>query len=602
MGIESGAFPLSTVLQCGKFFIPRHQRPYDWSEEEVQALLDDLAECVSEKRKEHFLGTIMLINLPNKDKDNEKREMWELNDGQQRIITFGLICAQLCVFFRDSGYSVGEDKMLRILFNRGENPDSNMPMTMDCADEYSPRLILRKEKINYENIIRGNSVYRNGKLVNAWKKIGDFLNDSRHQSKGWREALLTFILDRLIVVKVCIDSDADSTSVFETLNARGKPLEQIHLFGAHVYSYFNSEKEKERGDTVQQKMESIFNILSYEKNNEIFEYVRCHMQALYGHIPAKRFYKNFKNYLNMHFSSRLKKADEVYSLVENLANKHKIAIFQLLKKSHSGEEILNQLTKDAKKTNSRRKIENYLQDIRAYTIAYPVMFALISRYVEATDENNRIKVAKLVYACGKLLSSFIQRASHSVGSFRPSLYEDKLAVLANEIMNSRCETAEKFLDALQKCDSYKIIIPNRPYIDTMKKINFSSGGASKAKYILARIVESVTKDTIVEYHCSLEHILPQGKIHWGGWKGFTQEQCSEYTYRFGNLTLLTKEDNKPQKAHNSNFAAKKRIYHNSHYQITKDICEQEDWTPDMIEKRQQKLAEMAAEIWNFKFS
>lgn len=52
---------LADLLRSGRFTVPRHQRYYDWEDEHVDVLLNDLEEAVDENSPCHFLGSIMLI-------------------------------------------------------------------------------------------------------------------------------------------------------------------------------------------------------------------------------------------------------------------------------------------------------------------------------------------------------------------------------------------------------------------------------------------------------------------------------------------------------------------------------------------------------------
>ena len=73
-----------------KFIIPDYQRPYNWSEEEINTLFEDLWEatlnsiCNPNSNKTFFLGSI--VTFYNKEKNEQ-----EIIDGQQRITTLFLL-------------------------------------------------------------------------------------------------------------------------------------------------------------------------------------------------------------------------------------------------------------------------------------------------------------------------------------------------------------------------------------------------------------------------------------------------------------------------------------------------------------------------------
>ncbi|GAA7163741.1 hypothetical protein HpCK100_01950 [Helicobacter pylori] len=88
--------------------IPIYQRPYQWTEENCEKLLDDLLssyECY--KESDYFCGSLVLIAI---SKDSETNATtYDIVDGQQRLSTFILLAKVLATL-----YSVG-DKYQRYL-------------------------------------------------------------------------------------------------------------------------------------------------------------------------------------------------------------------------------------------------------------------------------------------------------------------------------------------------------------------------------------------------------------------------------------------------------------------------------------------------------
>ena len=140
--------------------VPWHQRYYDWTKEHVTELLYDLDEAFRENRNCYFLGAVMLVEKAN--------GIWEINDGQQRMVTFSLICARLARIFRDEVDTRREALALRIFFDLNENHTHDLSE----ADELTPRLSPpRNDKTHYNLLIRGKDVGTNGKLTTAWVEI-----------------------------------------------------------------------------------------------------------------------------------------------------------------------------------------------------------------------------------------------------------------------------------------------------------------------------------------------------------------------------------------------------------------------------------------------
>jgi hypothetical protein len=88
--------PVGELLQ-ENFFVPRYQRGYRWGKQEITELLDDILQYYSatqnrENRVSKFYCLQpVVVKRKNWISNNEKKEGWELIDGQQRLTTILLI-------------------------------------------------------------------------------------------------------------------------------------------------------------------------------------------------------------------------------------------------------------------------------------------------------------------------------------------------------------------------------------------------------------------------------------------------------------------------------------------------------------------------------
>lgn len=72
--------------------IPIYQRPYQWTEENCEKLLDDLFFSYEDDREsDYFCGSLVLV----KSDPNSKTETYDIVDGQQRLSTFILLAKVL---------------------------------------------------------------------------------------------------------------------------------------------------------------------------------------------------------------------------------------------------------------------------------------------------------------------------------------------------------------------------------------------------------------------------------------------------------------------------------------------------------------------------
>lgn len=73
------------------YLIPYYQRGYRWDIENVEALLDDIHNFIESKEKNYCLQPIVVV--PNTDENGQN--IWEVIDGQQRLITMYTIFQHL---------------------------------------------------------------------------------------------------------------------------------------------------------------------------------------------------------------------------------------------------------------------------------------------------------------------------------------------------------------------------------------------------------------------------------------------------------------------------------------------------------------------------
>jgi uncharacterized protein DUF1524 len=76
---------------------------------------------------------------------------------------------------------------------------------------------------------------------------------------------------------------------------------------------------------------------------------------------------------------------------------------------------------------------------------------------------------------------------------------------------------------------------------------------------------------------------------------FDTEQHDAYVNRLGNQRLMEAMTNANLRS--QPFNAKKPVYADALYQLTLQLAEADDWTPETIEKRLCGLAQLAVTTW-----
>lgn len=581
--ITTNQMVFSHLFYEGKFAVPWHQRKYDWKKEHVWELLHDIEEAIKENRKCYFLGAVILIEKGTK--------FWEINDGQQRMVTISLICARLSRSFYEANETRYEALALRVLFDLGVNSTARLP----DADTLTPRLIPpRDDKNRYNLMIREENIGTNGKLTDAWQLIDQFFSG---MGIAQSRRFMDFLLNKIEVACLYIPDDVDPNSVYETINCRGKDLEDLDLIRNFLYSFFNAEEEQSRRDTVHENLEAARTQL--KTTERAGEYARCFFQCQYGFLPKNNFYRETRNIIRTR--NKKNSADYVYELVADFGRQDRVELFKTVANPSMTDSFIENFLGHSNSNNNKRNLSVFLSELKAYKVAQPMVFALLSRYLMETDTAKKKRLAKRIHTDLKRITSFIMRTAFVAPKFEPSHFESEFSSLAKKIMSEKRLYDIDIMGFLKEFDSVYGIIDDDKFIDKMKVVEIRNVRDRRAKRFLLSVNHSLQSDSslINEQHCSVEHILPKSNEHWPGWTDFAEHNPEDWVHRIGNLTLLGQEDNKPGKSDNASFFRKKEIFGRSAIKMTREL-RYEDWSPDTIAARQEKLAKLAANsVWTF---
>lgn len=584
--IGSKPMVFSNLFYTGRFVVPWHQRRYDWEGEHISDLLRDIDEAIAEDRKCYFLGAIMLVKKEDR--------LWEINDGQQRMVTFSLICAYLCRRFNneEEKSSIHEALALRIPFDLDENSTENL----SNADKLKPRLTPpRDDQSRYNLMIRGKNVGANGKLTEAWKEIGTFVTG---MDIGKAKIFFEFLIKKVEVACLFIPVDIDPNSVYETINCRGKQLEALDLIRNYLYSHFNSSKEQNRRDTVHNDLENVRTQLRDDKRAA--DYARCYFQCRYGFLPKDRFYRGVRWHISSNtskFSHQDKSATYVYDLVSEFAKQERVELFRAISNPKIATGFIDQFLKDSSEATSKRNLRVFLQELQTYKIAQPILFALLVHYRGTDSAPEKKKLAKFIHRTIRNLNSFIMRTAFVSPKFESSHFESEFSDLARKITSVDTVYSINIMDHLRGYDGTYNIIDDSKFVAGIAEMEMRDSRKAKRFLIGLNSYRQTDGEVINENKSTVEHILPTAVQHSSGWGNF--QDTSEWIYRIGNLTLLGENDNKPGKEFNKDFSTKKNIFKKSVFTLTRELDKYSDWSPAKINKRQKEMADLAAKVWTF---
>ena len=228
--------------------VPVYQRPYSWDKEQVSVLLDDIYEAFTSEDKEDGYYTGNLIVYDTDNKVNGRISRYDIIDGQQRITTFSLIL--LAVYSLALINDVSTDDMtfnkvkgaLWKIVNREYKKDLPVvtlnSIEKKCfSDLFNKGFDNAKDLEQYCNQYIISSKFEERVLNNflfVMEKLNNTIVTTDNSSiLDYADYLLQYV--QFIVVEANCKKNK-VFSMFESINSKGKKLEDIDLIKTYIFS------------------------------------------------------------------------------------------------------------------------------------------------------------------------------------------------------------------------------------------------------------------------------------------------------------------------------------------------------------------------------
>jgi len=217
-----------------KYIIPPYQRAYSWDKEQCSELFEDIKNAFLNEEEGYFIGNIVIA------KSSEEKEFLEVIDGQQRLITLTLFLKVLSEFDSENN---ALDDAIWVKDRRDRTKKEQRVQTRVFEDKDSVYLleVLEKDSQHICNIKMKNRFMKN---------ICFFLVELEGIKESLKiENFANFILDKVTLLPIeSTDTNQDKArekalKIFETINNRGKPLNDSDIFKANLYSMALSKLE-----------------------------------------------------------------------------------------------------------------------------------------------------------------------------------------------------------------------------------------------------------------------------------------------------------------------------------------------------------------------
>ncbi|QQX49645.1 DUF262 domain-containing protein [Helicobacter pylori] len=550
--------------------IPIYQRPYQWTEENCEKLLDDLFFNYEDDREsDYFCGSLVLIAIS----EDSKAKTYDVVDGQQRLSTFILLAKVLatlypieedkCQRYLQESWSDSEDgkkkKRKRLGFELvGSSDEKDFQDALDFFDD----LDASKSEDSKSNAPSKdeNSYLKNAICLKNYleKKEIEDINDFIK----WLYLKVNFI------TITCPDADK-ALRIFNVLNARGLALSTTDIFKGELLKH---TKEHEREEFV-----SRWNALSQKcldndlKIETLFSWYLTYLNPVTSKEKMeKRLVTWFKN-LNKTPLEYLKGVEDFYN-----------AYCEVLEMQDRHAHLLSYLASDFWRvilctSILHRYSESEIETLKELLVKFYYQNWVAEQKEPKEQTNcNIIKALKEKKNIDDIISIVKQYLDKNkiTQNFREKLKDDHL------YENHKRSSKNSWLRPILILVEYFMSDDPRP-----KRIK----------------IEKKEKN---DFH--VEHILPQKPTLSSQWaKDFSEEERECYTHSLANLTLLGGEKN--SQASNLDFKDKKKIYMGEEirlskkktfrvitcYKMTIDIAHHyTEWTPKSLEKREKELIEI----------
>ncbi|MEH2448243.1 MAG: DUF262 domain-containing HNH endonuclease family protein [Nostoc sp.] len=537
------------------FSIPAYQRPYAWTKDQASELLTDLlsflgdgSEAVTDANP-YFLGSIVLI----KSEDAPKADVV---DGQQRLTTITILLSVLRSLFSEKNAS----RLTKYIYQEGDEFEG----TYDCY-----RLKLRERD---EDFFRSYVQCENGldklckldtfQLSDSQKNIkanaSYFLEQLGQLSEQQRSRFSHYLMTCCFLVVVSTPDLDSAYRIFSILNARGLDLSLSDFLKSEVIGSIPPSQQEKYTKIWETEEED----LGREKFQELFAHIRMIDRKA---KPRKTTLKEFR--------------EDILPQIEPQK-----FIEEVLKPYSDALEIIN--------------TANYRSDKDAETINS------LLRWLNQIDNFDWIPPAILYFSKNSHAPEKLKQFFTDIERLAAGLF-----ILRADI-NDRIGRYAKLLAAIEEnVDLYALESPLQLTPQEINRIIKTLDGdlyliKRIRQYVLLRLDSALSQgEATYEYPViTVEHVLPQNPSEGSIWLEWfpNDEERIQYVHRIGNLVLLSRKKN--AEAQNYDFDKKKKKYFVSNtsivpFVLTTQVLQQSEWTPAVIEQRQEDSLQSLRKIW-----
>jgi hypothetical protein len=553
--IQGGERRLEDVFGKDYIFeIPAYQRPYSWTTEQAEELLDDLLRASRESAPDdpdpYFLGSVVLAK-------EEGDPHAKVIDGQQRLTTLTLLLAVLAERLPD-----GAELHEYILQKAGKFSGAKEVTRLTLRPKDAPFFreyvqqpggitnLLTLDPVQLPNDAQRN-LHANANLYEQRLAA---------ESEVAAEHLAAYLLQHCFLIVVSTPDSDSAFQIFAVLNDRGLDLTFSDILKNELIGAISDDAGQEAATKAWEDAEEAL-------GREVFGDLFSHLRMIYARSKQRHtLRREFREHVKPHIENpRLFIDDVVVPYADHLA--------VLVDRSW-------QSTNHAADIN---RAIGWLQRLDNFDWMPPAMRVLAENQADAET------IRDLLWRLERLAASmFIRRRG----------------------INPRIDRYAQVLEAIDRGED--LLEPGSPLdltdaekAETLDKLDGPIYPLSRpVKYVLLRLDSILSSGEATYEHrtISVEHVLPQSPKPGSVWvQTFDEPERDHWTHRIANLVLLDRRKN--SQASNYDFEDKKVKYFatddlTSPFPLTTQVLARSGWTPAVLQERQQLLLNKLADAWD----
>lgn len=201
---------VNRLLNEDTYAIPLYQRNFAWTYDEIEQLLNDVADAFQENRDNYnyYIGTLVV---------NKENDIFKIIDGQQRTTALNLIALAL-----KNEFGFDRLKAVNLTFPARRKSNENI------------QKLFTKQKISEDD---------ENELTRGYRHAKDAIENVLGERQLDTQSFVDYLFDNVIIFRSILPEDLDLNLYFERFNSRGEQLEAHEILKAQMIAKFGENQE-----------------------------------------------------------------------------------------------------------------------------------------------------------------------------------------------------------------------------------------------------------------------------------------------------------------------------------------------------------------------